>query len=123
VWLGVIVYAWAGVHDKAEAVLAGIVIGVSLGISTPLARSLFAQMVPAGHEASFFSLYEVCNQGTAFMAPLLFTVVVNVTGSFRQAILSLVVLFAVGLFLLVRTDVDAAAAEAGARSLRLEGDR
>ena len=123
VWLAVIVYAWAGVHDKAEAVVAGVVTGVALGITTPLARSLFSQMVPAGHEAAFFSLYEVCNQGTAFMAPLLFTVVVDVTGSFRQAILSLVVLFAAGLFLLVRTDVDAAAAEARTRPRQLEGDR
>ncbi len=123
VWLGVIVYAWAGVHDKAEAFLAGVVTGVSLGITIPLARSLFSQMVPVGHEASFFSLYEVCSQGTAFLAPLLFTIVVDVTGSFRQAILSLVVLFAVGLFLLIRTDVDAAVGEAGARSLRLDGDR
>ncbi len=123
VWLGVIVYAWAGVHDKAEAVVAGIVTGVSLGITVPLARSLFSQMVPTGHEASFFSLYEVCSQGTAFIAPLLFTVVVDVTGSFRQAILSLVVLFVVGLLLLVRTDVDAAAAEAEVRSLRFEGER
>src|SRR5262249_32061723 len=116
VWLAVIVYGWAGGHDKAEAVLAGIVTGGALGSTVPLARSLFSQMVPAGHEASFFSLYEVCSQGTAFIAPLLFTVVVDVTGSFRQAILSLVVLFAVGLLLLVRTDVDAAAAEAGAQS-------
>jgi MFS transporter, UMF1 family len=119
VWLAVIVYAWAGVHDKTQAVLAGVVIGVGVGITTPLARSLFSQMVPAGHEAAFFSLYEICNQGTAFIAPLLFTVVVDLTGSFRQAILSLVVLFAVGLFLLVGTDVDAAATEAYARPRQL----
>jgi MFS-type transporter involved in bile tolerance (Atg22 family) len=57
------------------------------------------------------------------MAPLLFTVVVNVTGSFRHAILSLAVLFAVGLFVLVRTEVDAAAAEARIRPGQVEGDR
>lgn len=45
------------------------------------------------------------------------------TGSFRQATLSLVVLFAVELFLLVHTDVDAAAAEARTRPHRMEGDR
>ncbi len=122
-WLAVIVYAWAGLQNKADAVIAGVVIGLGIGITTPLARSLFSQMVPAGHEAAFFSIYEVFNQGTAFIAPLLFTVVVDVTGSFRQAILSLVVLFAVGLFLLARTDVDAAAAEALTRPLQLEGDR
>jgi len=119
----VIVYAWAGVHDKTQAVVAGVVIGVGIGITTPLACSLFSQMVPAGHEAAFFSLYEVCNQGTAFIAPLLFSLVVDLTGSFRQAILSLVVLFAVGLFLLVGTDVDAAATEAYTRPRQLAGDR
>jgi UMF1 family MFS transporter len=122
-WLAVIIYAWAGLHTKAQAVLVGIVIGLTIGITIPLARSLFSQMVPAGHEAAFFSLYEICNQGTAFIAPLLFTVVVSLTGSFRQAILSLVVLFAIGLILLVRTDVDAAAAEARTRPRQLEGDR
>jgi MFS-type transporter involved in bile tolerance (Atg22 family) len=47
---------------------------------------------------------------------------VDVTGSFQQAILSLVVLFAVGLVLLVPTDVDAAAAEASTRPCLVEGD-
>lgn len=111
-WLAVIVYSWAALRTKADAVVAGLVIGVGLGVTITLARSVFAQMVPAGREAAFFSLYEICNQGTAFLAPALFTVVVDVTGSFREAILSLVVLLAVGLFLLARTDVAAAAAEA-----------
>jgi UMF1 family MFS transporter len=48
------------------------------------------------------------------MAPLVFTVVVDTTGSFRQAILSLVLLFAAGLALLLRTDTDEAAREAAA---------
>jgi len=42
------------------------------------------------------------------------------TGSFRQAILSLVVLFAIGIVMLARTDVDAAAAGARAQPGRLE---
>jgi UMF1 family MFS transporter len=54
VWLAVIVYAWAGVHDETEAVLARIVTGAALGITTTPARSLFSKMVPAGHEAAFF---------------------------------------------------------------------
>jgi len=64
-WLAVIVYAWAGVHGETEAVLAGVVIGLGTGITTPLSRSVFSQMVPEGCEATFFCLYEICSAGTA----------------------------------------------------------
>ncbi len=114
-WSAVIIYAYAGLRTETGAVVAGALIGVGLGVGGTLARSLFAAMVPVGREASFFSLYEVTSQGTAFLAPLLFTVVVDATGSFRQAILSLIALFVAGLVLLVRTDTTAAAAAAAAQ--------
>jgi UMF1 family MFS transporter len=114
VWCFVIIYAYLAMHSKAEAVAMGIVLALVLGGSQALSRSLFSQMVPAGKEATFFGLYEICDRGTSWIAPALFTIVVNVTGSFRQAILSLIVLFVVGLVLLVRTDVDRACEEASA---------
>lgn len=112
VWCVVIIFAYAVLKTQAEAVAMGVAIGVVLGGTSALARSLFAQMVPAGREAAFFSFYEVSSQGTAWVAPLLFTVVVDATGSFRQAILSLIALFIVGFVLLARTDTRAAALEA-----------
>ena len=112
VWCAVIIYAYAALHSKAQAVAMGVVIALVLGGSQALSRSLYSQMVPAGREATFFGLFEVCDRGTSWIAPLLFTVVVNATGSFRQAILSLIVLFVLGLVLLARTDVDAGRREA-----------
>jgi len=112
IWCVVIFFAWAILTNQAEAVVMGLVIGLALGGTSTLSRSLFSQMVPVGREAAFFSLYEISSQGTSWVAPLIFTVVVDATGSFRQAILSLVVLFVIGIVLLVRTDTDAAAREA-----------
>ncbi|MDQ6783826.1 MAG: MFS transporter [Actinomycetota bacterium] len=112
VWCAVIAFAYLALRDKTEAVLAGVVIGVALGATTALSRGLFVSMIPAGREATWFSLYEVCSQGTSWIAPLLFTVVVNTTGSFRQALLSLILLFAAGLVVLAKTDTDQAASEA-----------
>lgn len=116
IWCAVIIYAYAALHSTWQAVVMGVAIGIGLGAYVALARSLFAQMIPSGHEGTFFSLYEVSSQGTAWLAPLIFTIVVNTTGSFRQAILSLIVLFVIGIWLLVRTDVPAATAEARAMS-------
>jgi UMF1 family MFS transporter len=113
VWCAVIVYAYVALQSKAQAVLVGVIIGLVLGGSQALARALWARLVPVGREATFFGVYEVANEGTAWIAPLLFTIVVNVTGSFRQAILSLLVLFVAGLVMLGLTDVKCAEREFG----------
>lgn len=111
IWCALILYTYFELRSKAQAVGAGIVIGIVLGGSQALARSLWAQLIPAGQEATFFGLYEIATGGTSWVAPLLFTIVVNATGSFRQAILSLLVLFVAGGLLLATTDIDAAIAE------------
>jgi MFS transporter, UMF1 family len=111
-WCAVVLYGWAWMHTTTEAVGMGVAVGIGLGSNISLSRSLFAQMVPVGREATFFSLYEVAGNGTAWLAPLVFTVVVNATGSFRQALLSLMALFVAGFVLLLCTDVDEASREA-----------
>ena len=81
-------------------------IAIVLGGSQALSRSLFSKMIPKGREAAFFGLYEVSERGTSWMGPLLFSIVIARTGSYRQALLSLVFFFVVGLVLLWITDTD-----------------
>jgi MFS transporter, UMF1 family len=113
IWVGIVVYAFGFFETRAQAwVMAG-VIAVVLGGSQALSRSLFSQMIPEGREASFFGIYEVSERGTSWMGPLVFSIVVARTGSFRYAILSLIVFFVSGLLLLLFTDTARAIREAG----------
>lgn len=112
-WSGVVIYAYGFLHNTAEAWLMSAVIAIVLGGSQALSRSLFSRMIPAGREASFFGLYEISERGTSWMGPLLFGVVVGATGSYREAILALIVLFIVGIIILALTDTDKAIHEAG----------
>jgi len=89
------------------------VIALVLGGSQALSRSLFSRMIPRGREAAFFGLYEVANSGTSWIGPFIFGLVVSVTNSYRQALLSLIVLFVSGGVLLVFTDTARAIREAG----------
>lgn len=75
-------------------------IGLVLGGTNALSRSLFSQMVPPGKEAQYFSVYEIGERATSWMGPLLFAAVAGATGSYRPAIISLVVFFFVGLVLM-----------------------
>ena len=90
----------------------GVVIAIVLGGSQALSRSLFSRMIPKGFEASFFGLYEVSERGTSWMGPMLFSIVVATTGSYREAILSLIALFAIGTVILGLTDTKRAEREA-----------
>jgi MFS transporter, UMF1 family len=117
IWTGVVVYAVAALDSTTAAYGMGVVIALVLGGSQSLARSLFSSMVPDGRQASFFGFYELAERGTAWIGSLVFAVVLDVTGSYRSALLSLLVLFVSGGLLLARTDTDAAIAAAQAEPL------
>jgi UMF1 family MFS transporter len=88
-------------------------IGMVLGGSQALSRSLFSHLIPPGKEAEYFSMYQVSDRGTSWLGPLLFGLAFQLTGSYRDAIVSLVVFFAVGFVLLARVPVRSAVTAVG----------
>ncbi|MGV9421366.1 MFS transporter [Streptomyces sp. NPDC003674] len=88
-------------------------IGLVLGGSQALSRSLFSHLVPAGKEAEYFAAYEMSDRGMSWLGPLLFGVTYQLTGSYRSAIISLVAFFVVGFVLLARVPVRHAIEDAG----------
>jgi len=113
IWTGVLVYAYALLQTKLQFFILGAVIAIVLGGSQALSRSVYSLMIPKGQEAEYFSLYEVSDKGTSWLAPLMFGLALQFTGSYRAAILSLVVFFIAGLALLAKVNVRKAAIEAG----------
>ncbi|MEU0663771.1 MFS transporter [Streptomyces lavendulocolor] len=88
-------------------------IGLVLGGSQALSRSLFSHLVPRGKEAEYFSAYEMSDRGLSWLGPLVFGLAYQLTGSYRDAIISLVIFFALGFVLLARVPVRKAVAAAG----------
>lgn len=113
IWLAVVVYTYGFLRTEAQFFVLGGVIALVLGGSQALSRSLFSLMIPHGQEAEYFSLYEISERGTSWMGPLLFGLMLQFTGSYRLAILSVAFFLASGLLLLLRVDVRRAIREAG----------
>ncbi|MFF3910440.1 MFS transporter [Streptomyces sp. NPDC001848] len=88
-------------------------IGLVLGGSQALSRSLFSHLVPPGKEAEYFSAYEMSDRGMSWLGPLLFGITYQLSGSYRDAIISLVAFFALGFVLLARVPVREAVRDAG----------
>jgi len=113
IWTATLVYIYLAVFTATDFYIASALIGAVMGGSQALSRSIYSFMIPKGREAEYFSVYEISDKGTSWLGPLFFGLAVQLTGSFRIAILSLVVFFAAGLFLLARVDLQRAAREAG----------
>jgi MFS transporter, UMF1 family len=114
IWTIVVFYAFLiPSGNKLQFFLLAAAIGVVLGGSQALSRSLFSQFIPFGREAEYFGLYEISDRATSFVGSLMITLTLQVTGSYRLAILGLVVFFVVGFGLLTKVDVPRGIREAG----------
>jgi UMF1 family MFS transporter len=123
IFLGLMVYAGISVlgyfmtsalHFLILACLVGMVQGGTQAIS----RSLFASMIPKQQSGEFFGFFAVFEKFAGVFGPAIIAAVISITGSTRLSILSVIIFFVVGAWLLLRVDVtegqrEARAAEAG----------
>ena len=64
--------------------LLGALLGIVLGGSQALSRSLFSQLIPKGKEGEYFGLYEISDKGTSWLGPLLFGLTYQATQRYRR---------------------------------------
>ncbi|HEU5269056.1 MAG TPA: MFS transporter [Jatrophihabitans sp.] len=88
-------------------------IALVLGGSQALSRALFSRLIPAGREAEYFGLYEISDSGTSWVGPLVFGLTYQLSNSYRNALVSLVLFFVVGIALLVRVPLAEGIRQAG----------
>jgi len=111
IWLGVVIFAYGGLYGDsrvAQFFILGAFIALVMGGSQAISRSLFAQMIPTGKEAEFYSFYEVSERGTSWTGPLIFGLVNQWFGSLRFGILALIFYFIAGLIVLPFVNVKKA---------------
>jgi MFS transporter, UMF1 family len=113
-WLGVVLAAyWLPAGQPLPFMLLGVAIGLVLGGSQALSRSLFSQLIPTGREGEYYGFYEISDKGTSWLGPLAFGLVFQLTNSYRIGIVSLIVFFVVGGILLALVPIRRAIVAAG----------
>jgi MFS transporter, UMF1 family len=113
-WAVVLMFSFGLQRGSAvEFFVVATCIGIVLGGTQALSRSLFSHLVPADRRAEYFGFYEISDKGTSWMGPLVFAFALQLTDSYRTAIISLIVFFIVGFALLLTVDVRRGIQEAG----------
>lgn len=97
---------WASqMSSEREFYFLAVAIGLVQGGIQSLSRSFYATLIPPDRSAEFFGFYNMLGKFAAVMGPLMVGWVGVIAGNPRVGILSLIILFALGGYLLSRVDV------------------
>ena len=121
IWAGVVIYAYFGLKGEnrvLEFFIMGAFIALVMGGSQAISRSLYAQIIPSGKQAEYYSFYEISERGTSWIGPLLFGLMNQVFNNLRPAILSLIFFFVMGLIVLPFVNVKKAVEDVRAYEAR-----
>jgi len=111
IFIGLAVYVFVSVfaafmHTAWQFYLLAAMVGLVQGGVQLLSRSYYARLVPRERAGEFFGFYNMLGEFAAIVGPVLIGTVSVLTGSPRLSILSVILLFALGAFLLTLVKAD-----------------
>ena len=103
IWILAVTTAYFA-QTRTAFYVAATMVGLGMGSSQSVTRSLLALFTPRQNAAEFFGFLGIAGKALAFLGPLVFGTVSQATGSQRPAILSIGAFFVVGIVLLSFVD-------------------
>jgi hypothetical protein len=85
-----------GLNTATEFYIAAAIFGFQTGSYQSFSRTLLSHLTPLGCESEFFSLYELTDKGSAWLGPVVLTVVREATGNLRWGLFAIIFFFIVG---------------------------
>jgi UMF1 family MFS transporter len=105
VYSAISVYAFA-LKTPTQFLVMGLMVATVQGGAQALARSLFASMIPQHKAGEMFGFFGVFDRFGGAIGTMIFGATLALLGTSRPAILSLVVFFVLGSWLLTKVDVE-----------------
>ena len=94
------VYA-STIENITQFFMLAVCVGIFQGGIQAMSRSYFSQIIPPQKAGEFFGLMDIFGKGASFMGTFMVSAISQLTDSMSAGILSLVVLFVIGLLLLI----------------------
>lgn len=102
IWIAICAGAYY-VQTQTQFFVLAAVVGLVMGGIQSLSRSTYSKLIPATTDtASYFSFYDVTEKTSIVFGTLVYGLIEQLTGSMRNSILALLVLFIIGFVLLWR---------------------
>ncbi|MCX6216441.1 MFS transporter [Spirosoma sp.] len=102
IWIGICAGAYY-VQTQSQFFMLAAIVGLVMGGIQSLSRSTYSKLIPATTDtASFFSFYDVTEKLSIVLGTLVYGLIEQITGSMRNSVLALLLLFVIGFLLLWR---------------------
>lgn len=102
-----LIVLWAyQLNEQWEFYTLAVAVGLVQGGIQSLSRSMYARLVPRQQKAEFFGFYNMLGKFAAVIGPMLVGLTGIVTNDPRMGILSVLVLFAIGAYLLTKVNLQ-----------------
>lgn len=104
-WIVIVTYAYF-LGSALEFWILGALVGLILGGSQAISRSLYGQLIPRARPAEFYGFFTISGKFASIFGPLVFGLVTDLSENPRNAIVSVALFFVVGIIMLSRVDVE-----------------
>ncbi len=107
--VGIITYTFISVfgyfvQTELHYWILAFLVGSAQGGIQALSRSYFGKLIPKENSSEFFGIYNIVGKFSAIFGPLLMGITTQITGNSRTGVLSLIILFAIGLALFLKVN-------------------
>ncbi|HJU88707.1 MAG TPA: MFS transporter [Gemmatimonadaceae bacterium] len=111
IYLALVVYTGISIlgyfmRTATHFLILAVLVGMVQGGAQALSRSLFASLIPRYKSGEFFGFFAVMEKFAGILGPAVFALTIGLTGSSRNAILTIIAFFAIGGYLLSKVDVE-----------------
>lgn len=87
-------------EGKSQYMILGGIAGTFLGSTQALSRSLMSNLTPENKKTEFFGFYSLFEKTSTILGPLTFGLISYLTGNQRYALISIIIFFISGFFIL-----------------------
>jgi MFS transporter, UMF1 family len=88
-----------------DFMILAVCVGLVQGALQALSRSFYAHLIPENQKAEYFGFFNIIGKSASFVGPFLVAIVTLMTGNHRLSLFSIVLLFALGAYFLLKTDM------------------
>jgi UMF1 family MFS transporter len=111
IYISLIIYSLIAIsayflYQEWQFWVLGVAVASVQGGSQALSRSLIGKMMPRSKSAEFYGFFSVFEKFASILGPFLFGVVSTIMGNSRLSIVSLIIFFGLGIYLLTRVNVE-----------------
>ena len=97
----VCIYAYFS-NSTLDFWILAMLVATSQGGIQALSRSYYAKLVPKEKSNEFFGFYNIFGKFASIMGPLIVGLTAQITGRSNMGVFSLIILFVIGIFFLIR---------------------